>query len=174
MSLGDTAAATPFDHALDAASTGLDHLIKLAGDVALEVYDDPGLIAVMQLSEQVRNRLSLVDRQMVAEIERRDLPTSLCQVSAPRVLTSALLISKGEASRRVRAAAAVGPRTSPLGQPLPVRRPHLAAAQAEGAVSAEKVAIIERAISKGRPAGLRARRRGRRRAKSSSPSRRRS
>ena len=65
-----------------------------------------------------------------------------------RVLTSVLSLSKGEAARRVRAAEAVGPRTSMLGEPLEPVRPVLAAAQQAGEVSAEKVAIIERALDK--------------------------
>ena len=40
-----------------------------------------------------------------------------------RVLMSVLRLSPGEASRRVRAAAALGGRTSMLGQPVPPRRP---------------------------------------------------
>ena len=64
-----------------------------------------------------------------------------------RVLMSVLRLSPGESSRRVRAAAAVGERTSMLGQPLPPRRPHLAAAQHAGRVSPEQVSIIERALA---------------------------
>jgi hypothetical protein len=64
-----------------------------------------------------------------------------------RVLMSVLRLSPGEASRRVRAAAAVGERTSMLGQRLPPVRPHLAAAQRAGRVGPEQVAIIERALA---------------------------
>ena len=64
-----------------------------------------------------------------------------------RVLMSVLRLSPGEASRRVRAAAAVGERTSMLGQPLPPLRPHLALAQHAGKVSPEQVSIIERALA---------------------------
>ena len=64
-----------------------------------------------------------------------------------RVLMSVLRLSPGEASRRVRAAAAVGERTSMLGQPLPPLRPHLAAAQQAGRVGTEQVSIIERALA---------------------------
>jgi DNA-binding transcriptional regulator YdaS (Cro superfamily) len=63
------------------------------------------------------------------------------------VLTSALRISKAEAARRVRAAEAVGPSTSMLGEPLAAVRPYLAAAQRDGELSTEQVAIIERAIT---------------------------
>ena len=60
------------------------------------------------------------------------------------MLTSALGVSKREAACRVRAAEAVGPRTSMVGEVLPV----LAAAQRDGRVSAEKVHIMECALEK--------------------------
>ena len=56
-----------------------------------------------------------------------------------RVLTSVLGVSEREAACRVRAAEAVGPRTSMLGEVLPPVRPVLAAAQRDGRVSAEKI-----------------------------------
>ena len=64
------------------------------------------------------------------------------------MLRSVLSLSKAEAGRRVRAAEAVGPRTSMLGEVLEPVRPVLAAAQQVGEVSAEKVSIIERALDK--------------------------
>ncbi len=102
----------------------------------------------MQEFERTRNRLSVVDHQTIAAAERLDLPTVLCQGSMRRVLTSVLGLSKREAACRVRAAEAVGPRTSMLGEALEPVRPVLAAAQQAGGVSAEKVGIIERALEK--------------------------
>ena len=87
------------------------------------------------------------DHSLIGEAESRDLPEALTQPSMIRVLMSVLRLSPGEASRRVRAAAAVGERTSMLGQPLPPLRPHLAAAQQAGRVSPEQVSIIERALA---------------------------
>ena len=151
MDLGvDDASApspNPVHQALDQLSVGLDHLVKLVEDGGLDHYDDPGLVGFLQSFEQVRNRLSLVDHHTVTAIQVRDLPTVLCQGSARRVLTAALRISKAEAARRVRAAEAVGPRTSMLGEPLAAVRPYLAVAQRDGELSAEQVAIIERAIT---------------------------
>jgi DNA invertase Pin-like site-specific DNA recombinase len=64
------------------------------------------------------------------------------------VLTSGLSLSKAEAARRVRAAEAVGPRTSMLGEVLEPVRPLLAVAQQAGEVSAEKVSIIASALKR--------------------------
>ncbi len=65
-----------------------------------------------------------------------------------RFLVRILQLSAGEAASRVRAAAAVGPRRSMLGERLEPRLPQLAALQREGVVSTEKVAIVERAMHK--------------------------
>ena len=63
-------------------------------------------------------------------------------------LVRVLQLSPGDAATRVRAAAAVGSRTSMLGASLDPVLPRLAALQRDGVVSAEKVAIVERAMHK--------------------------
>jgi hypothetical protein len=144
---GSAMLANPVEDALDQLSVGLDHLVKLVEDGGLDRYDDPGLVGFLHGFEKVRNRLPLIDHVSIAAVEQRDLPQKLCQGSVRRVLTSALRISKAEASRRVWAAEAVGPRSSMLGEPLAPVRPHLAAAQRDGELSPEQVAINERAIT---------------------------
>src|SRR6185312_9104522 len=59
-----------------------------------------------------------------------------------------LHLSPGEAAARVRAAAALGPRTTMLGEKLEPLLPQLAALQQQGMVSTEKVQIVERAMHK--------------------------
>jgi hypothetical protein len=61
-------------------------------------------------------------------------------------LVRVLQIPHGEAAARVRAAAAVGPRTTMHGEQLAPPLPGLAALQRDGVVSAAKVQIVERAI----------------------------
>jgi hypothetical protein len=63
-------------------------------------------------------RLPLIDHRLIADAETRQLPHELTQPSMARVLTSLLRLSAGEAHRRVKAAAAVGPRRSMLGEVL--------------------------------------------------------
>ena len=141
-------AASPVDLALDQLSVGLDHLVKLLEDGGLDSFDNPGLVAFMQGFERVRNRMPLADHRIIADAERRNLPDALTQGSMIRTLMSTLRLSPGEASRRVRAAAAVGDRMSVTGEPLAPVRPQLAAAQRAGEVTPEQVAIIERALGK--------------------------
>ena len=140
--------ASPVLVALDRFRVGLDDLVKIVDDGALEGFDDAGLVGFLQSFEQVRNRLPLVDHRVIAEAMARDLPGSLTQSSMNQVLVAALRLSPGEAARRVRAAAAVGDRVSMLGEPLAPRRPVLASAQRTGEVSPEQVQLIERALAK--------------------------
>ena len=139
---------TELDRARDMFRTGLEHLIKAVDDGSLDQLGGMGLVALMQDQERARNLLSVIDHHIIAAAERLDLPTVLCQGSMRRVLTSVLGVSKREAACRVRAAETVGPRTSMLGERLAPVRSVLAAAQRSGAVSAEKVDIIERALEK--------------------------
>ena len=118
--------------ALDRLRVGLDDLVKIVDDGALEGFDDAGLVGFLQSFEQVRNRLPLVDHRVIAEVMARDLPGSLTQSSMNQVLVAALRLSPGEAARRVRAAAAVGDRVSMLGEPLAPRRPVLASRSGPG------------------------------------------
>ena len=132
---------------MDQFLTGLDQLIKVLTDPGLSTLDQDRFIELMQDLEQGRNRIPLIDHALIGNAEERNLPDALTQPSMIRVLMSVLRLSPGEASRRVRAAAALGERTSMLGQPLPPLRPHLAAAQQAGRVSPEQVSIIERALA---------------------------
>ena len=115
---------SPVDLALDQLNVGLDHLVKLVEDGGLETLDDAGLVGFLHGFEQLRNRLPLVDHSVIGEATRRNLAETLCQSTLARMLTVTLRLSPVEAARRVRAAEAVGPRTSMLGQPLQPVRPH--------------------------------------------------
>ena len=67
MTFGGTAELTPIGHALSAWVTAFDHLAKLAGDGGLDDLDAAGLVGFMQEFEQARNRLSLIDHQIIAD-----------------------------------------------------------------------------------------------------------
>ena len=51
---GEGQEATPVDHALDALSTALDHLVKVVEDGGLDGYDQTGLLGFARSFEQVR------------------------------------------------------------------------------------------------------------------------
>ena len=83
---------------------------------------------------------------MIADAEANHLSEEYCSSTMIQFLVRVLQLSPGDAATRVRAAAAVGPRTTMLGEKLDPVLPQLAALQRDGVVSAEKVAIVERAM----------------------------
>ncbi len=135
------------EQALDTLHVDLDHLIKLVEDHGLETLDDPGLVGFLQGFEKLRNRLPLIDHQMINEGTSRGLAQSQCQGTMTRLLTSALHISGGEAASRVRAAEQLAERMSMTGQPLQPLRPHLADKQRTGEVSADNADVVIRALA---------------------------
>jgi len=127
-------------------ATALDMLVTAVESGALAGMEALELVEFMRSFELVRNRMSLVDHTVVGAAERVDLAGRLTHSSLASVLVQTLRLSPGEASRRVRAAAAVGERRSMLGERLAPVRPLLAAAQRSGEVSSEQVAVVERAL----------------------------
>jgi hypothetical protein len=105
-------------------------------------------VVVWQRFETFRNRLPLVDHSLIADAEATDLPETYCSSTVMRFLVQVMQLSPGEAASRVRAAAAVGPRKSMLGEQLEPMLPELAALQRTGVVTPEKVQIVERAMHK--------------------------
>ena len=101
-----------------------------------------------QRFETLRNRQPLIDHRLIADAEAHHLAEEYCSSSINQFLIRVLQLSPGEAASRIRAAAALGPRTTMLGEKLEPVLPQLAALQRDGVVSAEKVAIVERAMHK--------------------------
>ena len=141
--LSDRAERPPVDVALDKLNTGLSELVDLIEAGGLDQFDAAETTASWQRFEAFRNRLPLIDHRMIADAEATDLAGSYDFTNMGRFLTRILQLSAGEAASRVRAAAAVGPRSSMLGEHLEPMLPRLAALQREGSVSAEKVQIVE-------------------------------
>ncbi len=85
---------------------------------------------------------------MIAYGTEQGVPAALSERTMLRVLTTALRLSVGEASRRVKAADHLADRTSLTGEPLTPIRPHLAAAQRDGTLTPEQVTLIDTALRK--------------------------
>jgi hypothetical protein len=150
MQLGDSLATTRsrLDSALDTFENSLAELITTVDTGGLDHLSAEEKVAVWQKFETFRNTLPLIDHRMIADAEASDLPREYCSSTMTQFLIRVLQLSPGEAATRIRAAAAVGPRTSMLGASLDPVLPRLAALQRDGAVSAEKVQIVERAMHK--------------------------
>ena len=144
MDIGDP---DQLEQVLELLHTDLDHLIKLVDDRVLESLDDTGLVGFLQGFERLRNRLPLVDHQMINEVTARNLPRDCAKGPCRGCSAPHLLISPREAASRVRAAEALSERMSMTGEPLEPARPHLAEAQRSGEISSEKADIVSRALA---------------------------
>lgn len=119
---------------LDSTADGLSHL------------SDADVLAELRELEVLRRRLAVADHALIGELDRRGLAGQLVMATTSAVLQGLLRLSPREAKDRVKAARACGPRHTLTGQPLPVLRPALAAAQADGSVSAEHTQTILTAL----------------------------
>ena len=144
---GQAARPTALRLALAERAALSEHLVKLAEDGGLDELDDQEYVAFLQDVERDDNKTALLQHALIRNGVARDLPGTLCQTSMTRVLTQALRISVGEATRRVRAAEQVGDRVGITGQPMDPIRPVLAAAQRRGDVTPEQVHIIAKGLS---------------------------
>jgi hypothetical protein len=132
----------PVEETLEELATVYDRLLKQVENGGLDGFTGERRMWFAQQWERFRNRMPLVDHAIITDGIAHDLPGELGQSSMSRVLTQALRISAGEASRRVQAAEQVGERVSMLGQRMDPLRPVLAAAQRAGEVTPEQVHII--------------------------------
>jgi hypothetical protein len=134
------------DVALDAFDSALNSLIETVEGSGLDQLSAAEKVAAWQRFETSRNRLPLIDHSLIADAQVSDLPGTYCFSTMTRFLVRMFQLSPGEAAARVRAAAALGPRRSMLGEKLQPLLPQLVALQRDGAVSTEKVQIVERAM----------------------------
>lgn len=141
-------AARAVQDAVDRLALAVDGLIAAVEGGGLHQLDALGLVELLQSVERVRNRIPVVDHAVLTACEERGIAQALTQPSLARVLVSALRLSAGEASRRVRAAEALASRTTMTGESLEPRRPVLATAQRAGEVTPEQVQLIQRALER--------------------------
>jgi hypothetical protein len=153
MELGDQAAGgrserSPLGLAIDALNNALNGLIDTIETGGLEQLTAAEKITFWQDFETFRNRLPVIDHTLIVDAEASTLAGEYCFNNLARFLVRMFQLSPTEAASRVRAAAAVGPRRSMLGERLEPLLPRLAAMQRDGAVTTEKVQIVERAMHK--------------------------
>ncbi len=130
--------------ALDALNTACRQFASAIVDLDIRPVEEQ--LALARGLETARNQWAAVDLAILAALDRSGVAETLCQGNLRRVLSSALGISKAEASRRVHAYEQLGSRRSMLGEELGAVRPVLAAAVTAGEVSMEKAAIITRGL----------------------------
>jgi Domain of unknown function (DUF222) len=143
MELGDPTATTRdprsrLDEALDTFENSLTELITTVETGGLDQLSAEEKVGVWQRFETIRNTLPLVDHSLIADAESHHLPEEYCSSSINQFLIRVLQLSPGQAATRIRAAAAVGPRSTMAGEKLEPVLPKLAQLQRDGVVSVEK------------------------------------
>jgi hypothetical protein len=126
---------SPMEMALDTFDAALTDLINTAENSGLDQLENHEQVAVWQRFERLRNKLPLVDHRLITHADAADLPQEYCSATMTQFLIRVLQLPHGEAAARVRAAAAVEPRTTMLGEQLELLLPQLAALQRDGVVA---------------------------------------
>jgi hypothetical protein len=131
---------------VDSALARLQDAMDGLASVALTSATDEQVLEFWRGLEAVRRRFEPVDQAVIAQANQRSLAfTHGCRSTA--VLARQLLrIGPAEAAARVRAAGNLGPRVALNGEVLEPIYPTVAAAQAEGAISAAHARVVVAAV----------------------------
>ncbi|HEY3713163.1 MAG TPA: DUF222 domain-containing protein, partial [Jatrophihabitantaceae bacterium] len=140
---GEEGAVAPVAALLDQLSTTMDALIAL--DLTRLSRDE--LLELLRGMETQRRRLPVVDHALIAELDHRGAAGELMARDTATLLRDVLRVTPREAQARHEAALDLGPGWSLTGQPQPPLLPVVAAAQAEGAISAEHAKVIREVIA---------------------------
>jgi hypothetical protein len=123
----------------DALETALDGVIGLGFDA----LTTPERFAMLARCERVRRQLPCAEHPLINQIaeqsSREELGGTLVHALADR-----LLISRGEASRRIHEAPDLGERRATTGEPLPPLLTGTAAGQRAGDLGGEQVSVIRK------------------------------
>lgn len=130
--------SAPLTEALGALDAAVDGLIK----VSVDASSCAELLDALQALECITRRVPVAGQAMLARLSREATPNELGGPSLRMALSQRLLISVGEAKRRIEDAAVLAPRVGLTGETLDPVLPATAAAQTRGAVGREQVAII--------------------------------
>jgi hypothetical protein len=140
--------ATVVEAALGQLSAAVDVLTELD----LTRLDRDELLRLLRGLEMQRRRLPVVDHALVAELEQRGIAGELAARDTKTLLRDVLRLTPHQASARYEAAIDLGPRRGLTGETLPPLLPAVAAAQADGAISAEHAKVITGVIEELPPA----------------------
>jgi Domain of unknown function (DUF222) len=131
--------AEEIDAVFDALDAGFDRACALSFD-ALGVTEQ---LQLLERCERLRRRIPAVEHPLINSIGRQAKPEELGGTVSHAIAEWAL-ISRAEASRRIRQAADLGPRRGLTGEPLSPVMAGTAARQRQGKLGAEQVAVIRR------------------------------
>lgn len=129
--------------AMTAAFDALDAALDVVAGLDFDPLTTPERFGFLERCERVRRRLPAVEHPLINQLGRQATPEEMGG-KLSHALAEWTLISRAEASRRIREAADLGPRQALTGEPLPPVLPGTAAGQREGTLGAGQVAVIRR------------------------------
>jgi hypothetical protein len=129
--------------AVTAAFDALDAAVDGVLGLDFEALSTRERLTLLERCERVRRRLPAVEHPLINQLAHQATPEELGG-KLSHALAEWALISRGEASRRIREAADLGPRRAITGEPLVPVLAATAAGQRDGKLGAGHVAVIRR------------------------------
>ncbi|CAJ1584553.1 HNH endonuclease signature motif containing protein [[Mycobacterium] wendilense] len=119
---------------------------------SLDGFSHEELVKILARRETLAWRSPVIDQRILARLTAEANPGEFGAASLTGVLSERLRISRGDAGRRIKEAADLGPRPTLTGDTLAPVLPELAAAQASGRIGPEHIEIARKAYAKIPPA----------------------
>jgi hypothetical protein len=131
------------EEALAAAFETIDAAIDDLVGYDCEALPTPEQLAMLERCEKVRRRLPAIEHPLINSLVRQ-APSLELGGTVSHAIAEATLISRAEASRRIKEARDLGRRHGLTGEPLAPMLPATAAAQRHGNLGAGQVAVIRK------------------------------
>jgi hypothetical protein len=129
--------------AITAAYDAVDDALANVASLDCEALTSPEWLNLLERSEQWRRRIPAIEHPVISALARQATPEELGGRLSHAIAESAL-ISRSEASRRIKEATDLGPQRGLTGEPLRPVLAATAAAQREGKLGTGQVAVIRR------------------------------
>ena len=120
----------------------------------LSVLEESQLLELIRTVEKIRRKVEAFDNVTIPELEARGIPARYVLRGTSHFVAGLLTLSPAESGARVRHAHELGVRVQLSGEVSEPLLPVLAAARADGAVSAKQAEVIIRCLGKLRGASL--------------------
>lgn len=142
--------ASTFDTTVSTAEL-YDHLEAVVDALASRntTVSTPKEVAALTVQhERIARKLTGIGYRRILDVEERGAFAAAGFTTLGMFLSTGLRLGRGEASRRLTAARAVGETRALTGERLAPQQPETAAAVADGAISADHVAVITAVLNK--------------------------
>lgn len=121
----------------------LDAELNRACALSFDALTTREQLALLQRCEKVRRRIPAIEHPLINSLARQP-PSEELGGTLPRAVAEATLISRGEASRRIKESRDLGPRHGLTGEPVTPALAAAAAAQRDGELGTGQVAVIRK------------------------------